>query len=70
VLALAGVTAATVGTCLAAGASGVAVMGEVMRAQDTARVVRELVAACETVAKREALAANKETGGATPGSSV
>jgi thiamine-phosphate pyrophosphorylase len=70
VLALAGVTAATAGVCLAAGASGVAVMGEVMRAQDPACVVRELVAACKTAAKREACAANKETGGATPGSSV
>jgi thiamine-phosphate pyrophosphorylase len=70
VLALAGVTAATAGVCLAAGASGVAVMGEVMRAQDPACVVRELVAACKTAAKREACGANKETGGATPGSSV
>ena len=48
VLALAGVTAATAGACLAAGASGVAVMGEVMRADDPARVVRELVVTCET----------------------
>ncbi len=48
VLALAGVTAATAGVCLAAGASGVAVMGEVMRAQEPACVVRGLVAACET----------------------
>jgi thiamine-phosphate pyrophosphorylase len=70
VLALAGVTAATAGVCLAAGASGVAVMGEVMRAQDPACVVRELVAACVAAAKREPIAANKETGGATPGSSV
>jgi thiamine-phosphate pyrophosphorylase len=70
VLALAGVTAATAGACLAAGASGVAVMGEVMRADDPARIVRDIVAACEVAAKREALAAQKETGGATPGSSV
>jgi thiamine-phosphate pyrophosphorylase len=70
VLALAGVTAATAGACLAAGASGVAVMGEVMRAQDPARVVRELVAACSAAGKLEARVANKETGGATPGSSV
>jgi thiamine-phosphate pyrophosphorylase len=70
VLALAGVTAATAGACLAVGASGVAVMGEVMRAQDPARVVGELVAACGAAAKLEGLAANKETGGATPGSSV
>jgi thiamine-phosphate pyrophosphorylase len=48
VIALAGIAAATAGVCLAAGASGIAVMGEVMRAQDTARVVHELVAACET----------------------
>jgi thiamine-phosphate pyrophosphorylase len=70
VLALAGVTAATAGACLAAGARGVAVMGEVMRAEDPARVVRELVTACEAVGKREAFAGQKETGGATPGSSV
>jgi thiamine-phosphate pyrophosphorylase len=70
VLALAGITAATAGACLAAGASGVAVMGEVMRAQDAARVVRDLVAACGAAGKPAALAAQKETGGATPGSSV
>jgi thiamine-phosphate pyrophosphorylase len=70
VLALAGVTAATAGACLAAGASGVAVMGEVMRAQDPARVVGELVAACSAAGKLEARVADKETGGATPGSSV
>ena len=70
VLALAGVTAATAGACLAAGARGVAVMGEVMRTDDPARVVGDLVAACEAAGKREAHAAQKETGGATPGSSV
>jgi thiamine-phosphate pyrophosphorylase len=80
VLALAGVTAKTAGSCLAAGASGIAAMGEVMRADDPARVVRDLVAACEAAAKREAIVdkeaqelaklKNKETGGATPGSSV
>ncbi len=70
VLALAGVTAATAGACLAAGASGVGVMGEVMRAENPACVVRELVAACGAAGKSEARAAQKETGGATPGSSV
>jgi thiamine-phosphate pyrophosphorylase len=70
VLALAGVTAATAGACLAAGASGIAVMGEVMRADDPASVVRDLVAAIGAAAKLEGLAAQKETGGATPGSSV
>ncbi len=70
VLALAGVTAATAGVCLAAGASGVAVMGEVMRADDPASVVCGLVVACGEAVKSEALAAKKETGGATPGSSV
>jgi thiamine-phosphate pyrophosphorylase len=54
VLALAGVTATTAGLCLAAGASGIAVMGEVMRAEYPARVVRDLVTACEAAAKREA----------------
>jgi thiamine-phosphate pyrophosphorylase len=43
VLALAGVTATTAGACVAAGASGVAVMGEVMRADDPARVVRDIL---------------------------
>jgi thiamine-phosphate pyrophosphorylase len=52
VLALAGITAVTAGACLAAGASGVAVMGEVMRADDPARVVRDLVAACEAAPGR------------------
>ena len=70
VLALAGITAATVGACLAAGASGVAMMGEVMRADDAARIVRDLVEACGVIAAREGLAAQKETGDATPGSSV
>jgi thiamine-phosphate pyrophosphorylase len=69
-LALAGVTAATAGACLAAGASGIAAMGEVMRAEDPARVVRGLVEACGAAGKLEALTAQKETGGATPGSSV
>jgi thiamine-phosphate pyrophosphorylase len=45
VLALAGVTAENVGACLAAGASGVAVMGEIMRADDPAAVVGDLVRA-------------------------
>jgi thiamine-phosphate pyrophosphorylase len=54
VLALAGVTAATAGACLTAGASGVAVMGEVMRAQDPAGVVRDLVRACSAAGKLEA----------------
>jgi thiamine-phosphate pyrophosphorylase len=80
VFALAGVTPATAGACLAAGASGVAVMGEVMRAEDPARVVRDLVEVLRSGRKvgsdfrsgsaAETLAQNKETGGATPGSSV
>jgi thiamine-phosphate pyrophosphorylase len=51
VLALAGVTAQTAGACLAAGARGVAVMGEVMRADDAARTVGDLVSACEPATK-------------------
>jgi thiamine-phosphate pyrophosphorylase len=80
VLALAGVTAATAGACLAAGASGVAVMGGVMRAEDPARAVRDIVEVLRSGRKvgsdfrlgsaAEATAQNKETGGATPGSSV
>lgn len=44
VVALGGIGPAQVAPCLAAGASGVAVMGEVMRAADPAAVVRALVA--------------------------
>jgi thiamine-phosphate pyrophosphorylase len=47
VLALGGVTAATAGACLAAGARGVAVMGEIMRADDPVETVADLVRACE-----------------------
>ena len=43
VYALGGVTASNAGRCLAAGASGVAVMGSVMRADDPAAVVAELL---------------------------
>ena len=45
VLALGGITVATAAACVAAGADGVAVMGEVMRADDPARIVRDLVEA-------------------------
>ena len=47
VLALGGVTTETAGACLAAGARGVAVMGEIMRADDPAETVGDLVRACE-----------------------
>jgi thiamine-phosphate pyrophosphorylase len=47
VLALGGVTAETAAACLAAGARGVAVMGEVMRSDDPAGIVGDLVQACE-----------------------
>jgi thiamine-phosphate pyrophosphorylase len=50
VLALGGVTADTAGACLAAGARGVAVMGEVMRADDPGRIVGDFARACESVA--------------------
>ncbi len=51
VLALGGVTAATAATCLAAGARGVAVMGEVMRSDDPARIVSDLASACGTAGR-------------------
>jgi thiamine-phosphate pyrophosphorylase len=51
VLALGGVTAATAAACLAAGARGVAVMGEIMRADDPAGMVGDLVRACENAGK-------------------
>jgi thiamine-phosphate pyrophosphorylase len=45
VIALAGITAANAAACIRAGAAGVAVMGEVMRAADPEAVVRALVEA-------------------------
>ncbi|MDQ6838278.1 MAG: thiamine phosphate synthase [Actinomycetota bacterium] len=46
--ALGGVTAANAGSCVAAGAAGVAVMGEIMRAADPAEATAEIVAALRT----------------------
>jgi thiamine-phosphate pyrophosphorylase len=51
VLALGGVTAETAPACLAAGARGVAVMGEIMRADDPARIVGDLVGVCEAAGR-------------------
>jgi thiamine-phosphate pyrophosphorylase len=51
VLALGGVTADTAAACLAAGARGVAVMGEIMRADDPARIVGDLVGVCEAAGR-------------------
>ena len=50
VLALGGVTADTAAGCLAAGARGIAVMGEVMRADDPGAVVAALMRACQSAA--------------------
>jgi thiamine-phosphate pyrophosphorylase len=47
IIALAGITPANAASCLAAGAYGVAAMGEVMRAEDPEETVRRLVAAIE-----------------------
>lgn len=52
VVALAGITPANAAACLAAGAAGVAVMGEVMRAADPEATVRALVRAIAS-AKRQ-----------------
>jgi thiamine-phosphate pyrophosphorylase len=52
VLALGGVEVGRVGPCLAAGASGVAVMGEVMRSGDPCRTIADLLAACKAVSAR------------------
>jgi len=53
VLALGGVGTASAATCLEAGASGIAVMGEVMRAEDPGATVRDLVAACKGATARQ-----------------
>jgi thiamine-phosphate pyrophosphorylase len=50
VLALGGITASTAGPCLAAGASGIAVMGEIMRAENPTRAVTGLLRACADAA--------------------
>jgi thiamine-phosphate pyrophosphorylase len=47
VVALAGIDESNLGACLVAGAQGVAVMGEVMRAADPEAAVRRLIAAFE-----------------------
>jgi thiamine-phosphate pyrophosphorylase len=47
IIALAGITPDNAGSCLAAGARGVAVMGEVMRAGDPEVMVRRLLVAIE-----------------------
>jgi len=47
VIALGGIDAANVAACLAAGARGIAVMGEAMRAADPEETVRRLLAAIE-----------------------
>jgi len=44
VLALGGVDAGTIAACLSAGAAGAAVMGPVMRSEDPAATVRDLIA--------------------------
>jgi thiamine-phosphate pyrophosphorylase len=51
VLALGGITAQTAAPCLAAGASGISVMGEIMRAEDPSRAVSGLLRACADAAK-------------------
>jgi thiamine-phosphate pyrophosphorylase len=47
ILALGGIAADRVGPCLAAGAGGVAAMGEIMRSGDPCRTVGDFLAACK-----------------------
>jgi thiamine-phosphate pyrophosphorylase len=47
ILALGGIVAERIGPCLAVGAGGVAVMGEIMRSADPCRTVRDVLAACK-----------------------
>jgi thiamine-phosphate pyrophosphorylase len=47
ILALGGIAVERVGPCLAAGAGGIAVMGEAMRSTDPCRTVGDLLAACK-----------------------
>ena len=47
VVALGGISEANLAACLAAGAKGIAVMGEVMRAADPEATVRRLLAVCD-----------------------
>jgi thiamine-phosphate pyrophosphorylase len=51
VLALGGITADNAALCLAAGASGIAVMGEIMRAADPQAIVASLIRAFSSNAK-------------------
>jgi thiamine-phosphate pyrophosphorylase len=51
VLALGGVTAQTAAACLSAGARGIAVMGDIMRAEDPGGIVADLVRACESAGR-------------------
>jgi thiamine-phosphate pyrophosphorylase len=47
VLALGGITVSTVAACLDAGAAGVAVMGDMMRAEEPGAAIGSLMAACK-----------------------
>ena len=51
IVALGGIDAGNIAACLAAGAGGIAVMGEVMRAADPEAAVRQLLAAFEKTPK-------------------
>jgi thiamine-phosphate pyrophosphorylase len=60
IIALAGIDERNAASCIAAGAHGVAVMGEIMRSTDPEGTVRHLIAAIEQAERRPSTAPRRE----------